>query len=150
MIKRELLEVLRLYRENRLAQPIEILDDGVARLANGHGHPFMLAHVIDIVEEMLADIGAAFEGQSKADAVQIDRRLGLVAHRVLRVAEILPDGDHHEGEQDGVEHADHGKFETGDLVVQLQPVDAVHPPRKQGQADAVGRGPEGQDQPRHP
>ena len=110
----------------------------------------MLTHVIDVIDEMLANVGATLGRQSKAEAVQIDRRLGLVAHRLLGLAEIFPDGDHHEGEHDGVEHADHGKFETGDLVVQLQPVDAIHPARKQGQADAVDRGAEGQDQPRHP
>ena len=110
----------------------------------------MLTHVIDVIDEMLANVRPALGRQSKAEAVQIDRRLGLVAHRVLGVAEIFPDGDHHEGEHDGVEHADHGKFETGDLVVQLQPVDAIHPARKQGQTDAVGRGAEGQDQPGHP
>ena len=86
---------------------------------------------------MAANLGAGFDRQSKGDAVQVDSRLGLIAHRFLRLAEILPDGDHHEGEHDGVEHPDNGKLKTGDLVVELQSVDAVSPARNEGQSDAV-------------
>jgi hypothetical protein len=31
--------------------------------------------------------------------MQIGKRLGFVAHRSLGVVVVLPDGDHHEGEQ---------------------------------------------------
>ena len=57
--------------------------------------------------------------------MQVDDGLRLVAYGLLGLAEILPDGDHHEGQQHRVEHAHHGEFEAGDLVVQLQPVHAV-------------------------
>ena len=50
--------------------------------------------------------------------MQVDDRLGLVADRFFGIAVVVPHGDDHEGQQDRVEHADHGEFEAGDLVVE--------------------------------
>lgn len=73
--------------------------------------------------------------------MQIDERLRLVAHGDLGVAVILPDGDDDKGEHHRVEDADHGKFETGDLVVEAQAVAAPAPAaRRQHQAGAVELG----------
>ena len=42
----------------------------------------------------------------------------------IRLAELLPDGDHGEGEEDGVDDADGRELEPGDLVVLDQSLDA--------------------------
>ena len=67
---------------------------------------------------MLAHGVADVLGESVGRLMQIDERLGLVAHRGLGVAVVFPYGDHDEGEQHRVEHADDGKFESGDLIVE--------------------------------
>ena len=67
---------------------------------------------------MLSDLGAALDRKGEGDAVQVDDGLGLVANRVFGLAEILPHGDHHEGQHHGIEHADHRELEPGDLVVE--------------------------------
>ena len=54
--------------------------------------------------------------------MKIGERLGFVAHRRLGVPVILPNGDHHEGEQHRIEDPDHRKFEAGDFIVEGEAV----------------------------
>jgi hypothetical protein len=75
--------------------------------------------MIGIGDEALADLSAAFDRQSKGESMQIDGGLRLVADGCFRGVEVFPHRDHHEGKEYAVEHADHGKFESGDLVVSL-------------------------------
>ena len=54
--------------------------------------------------------------------MKIGERLGFVAYRRLGVPVVLPDGDHHEGEQHRIEDADHREFEAGDFIVEGEAV----------------------------
>ena len=72
--------------------------------------------------------------------MQIDGRLRFVANRALGIAKILPHSDNDEGEQHGIEDADDGEFEPGNLVVQAEPVHAVEKPRPEHETNGVGAG----------
>ena len=51
----------------------------VASLAAGHGRPLKFPDVVCVGEEALANNGPIPQGQSEADVVEIDGRLGLIA-----------------------------------------------------------------------
>ena len=99
----------------------------------------MLAHgVADVLRQRVGRL------------MQIAERLRLVAHRGLGVVVVLPYGDHHEGKQHRIEHADHGEFESGDFIVEGEAFSAHSGPEQKHEADAVDLGDRDEAKRHHP
>ena len=84
----------------------------------------------------------------QADAVPVDapQRARLLAHHPLGLGEPLPLDDHHEREQDGVDHADDRDEESHDLVlVALAPTPASDAGSRLGGHDQPGEHDQQQD-----
>ena len=99
---------------------------------------------------MLAHGSARVLRQRVGSLMEIDERLGLVAHGSLGVAVVFPYGDHHEGKQHGIEHADHGEFESGDFIVEGEAFSAHSGPEQKHEADAVDLGDRDETKRHHP
>ena len=89
---------------------------------------------------MLADLLARGLRQGERDLMQIAQRLGLVAHRGLRVLIVFPHGNDDKGEQHRIEHADDGEFESGHFVVEAEIVGAATGAGGKHEADGIELG----------
>jgi hypothetical protein len=83
--------------------------------------------LLNIRDQMAADVVPGLLGQRVGDLMKISKRLGFVAHRRLGVPLVLSNGDHYKSRQNRIEDADDGKFESRRFFVEAEAIGASLP-----------------------
>nr|WP_308191891.1 hypothetical protein [Kitasatospora humi] len=113
---------VRLHREDAVTDLVDQFGGLRVALVMRHHRPLGVLDGPGVGEGLLLQLRAERRGQFPGDPVDVGQRVGLLEGGPAGRVVVVPDGDHHEGEQHGVEHADGGEDEPRHVVVGLPDV----------------------------
>jgi hypothetical protein len=104
-------------RDGRRQLVEDVAHAGIPRLGVRHGRPLLGDHLVRVLPDQALDLLLRLRREGGALPVDAAQRAGLLADDRLGRVEALPGDDHHEAQQDGVDHADDGDDEPDHVVV---------------------------------